>query len=93
MEMIKLKIDVTKILKEHLYKGKKGTYLDAIIIPTPNSEYQDAMIKQDIGKERRDDAPIIGGADVLMRRDDSNSGQWQAPEPDSQPEPDDDVPF
>lgn len=31
MKMIQVKIDVSKINKEKLYKGEKGTYLDAVI--------------------------------------------------------------
>ena len=52
--MITLNIDVMKIDKERLYKGKKGTYLDAVLIETPNSEYGDYMIVQSISKEERD---------------------------------------
>lgn len=60
--MITAKIDVTKIRKELLFKGKKGTYLDIAIIDRP-SEYGDGYIVQDIGKERREAGergPIIG---------------------------------
>jgi len=64
--MIKGKIDVTKIDKSALFKGKKGTYLDIALIETPNSKYSDThMIVQDIGKERRDageKGPILGNA-------------------------------
>lgn len=96
MELIKLKINVSKILKEHLFRGEKGVYLDAVLIPTPNSQYQDAMVKQDLGKEAREageEGPIIGGGKVIQRR------QGSRPEPDSQARPsndvppDDDVPF
>jgi len=48
------RIDVTKINKSRLFKGKKGTYLDFVIIDTPNSEYGDAMIVESISKEERD---------------------------------------
>lgn len=30
-QLLKLSIDVTKITKEKLYKGKKGTYLDLVV--------------------------------------------------------------
>lgn len=52
--MIKLNLDVTKISKDRLFTGKKGTYLNAVLIPTPNSEYGDYMIVEDITKEERE---------------------------------------
>lgn len=96
MELIKLKINVSKILKEHLFRGEKGVYLDAVLIPTPNSQYQDAMVKQDLGKEARErgeDGPIIGGGKVIQRRGE-NRGTTQPQQPDTPPDGgDDDVPF
>lgn len=65
-DKILLKIDVTKIDKDRLYQGKKGKYLDAILIPTPDSQYdQDFMICQSVSKEEREAGtrgPIIGNA-------------------------------
>ena len=93
MELIKLKINVSKIQKEALFRGEKGVYLDAVMIPTPNSQYQDAMIKQDLSKEARErgeEGPIIGGGTILNRRE-QNAPPSQ-PEP-PQDAPDDDVPF
>ena len=52
--MITIKIDVTKISKERLYKGAKGTYLNAVLIPTPESEYGDYMIIEETSKEERE---------------------------------------
>lgn len=63
--MISIKIDVTKIDKNRLFEGKKGTYLDAIMIETPNSEYGDYMIKQSVSKEEREsgiEGNILGNA-------------------------------
>ena len=66
MNGIKIKIDVTKIDKSALYKGAKGTYLDAVMWPTPDSQYgDDYRIVQDLGKEARDagkKGAIIGNA-------------------------------
>lgn len=73
--MIKLHIDVTKIDKEKLFKGEKGTYLDCVLIPTPNSPYSDYMIVQDTTKEEREagiKGTILGNAKELKK-----------PEPDS----------
>ena len=67
--MITGKIDVTKIDKASLYRGKKGTYLDLVLIETPNDKYgNDYMIKQDIPKARRDageQGPIVGNAKLI----------------------------
>lgn len=51
--MIKIKLDVSKIQKDRLFKGAKGTYLDCTLLETPNSEYGDYMIVQDVTKEER----------------------------------------
>ena len=54
MKTITLKIDVSKIDKSRLFEGKKGTYLDAVLIPTPDNEYGDThMIVQSVSKEER----------------------------------------
>ncbi len=50
---ISLKIDVSKIDKSRLFKGAKGTYLDAILIETPEGKYGDYMIAQSVSKEER----------------------------------------
>lgn len=63
--MITAKINVSKIDKNRLYKGEKGVYLDVVLVPTPNSEFQDYLIKQNTTKEEREkgvELPIIGGA-------------------------------
>ena len=63
---IKAKINVTKILKEHLFKGKNVTYLNLVIWPNKDGtgEYGDTHgIKQEISKEARDAGekePFIG---------------------------------
>ena len=70
--MISLNIDVTKIKKERLYKGAKGTYLDAVLIPTPNSEYGVYMIVESISKEEREagnKGTILGNAKNIVKRD------------------------
>lgn len=64
--IIAAKIDVKKISKDDLYVGKKGTYLDAILIPNKDgqSEYgDDGFIVQGVSKEKREAGergPIIG---------------------------------
>ena len=68
--MISIKIDVTKITESRLFKGKKGTYLNCVLIPTPNSEYGDYMIVEDISKEERDQGvkgAILGNAKIFKK--------------------------
>lgn len=66
MSKIAVKIDVKKISKDDLYAGKKGTYLDAILIPNKDgaSDYgDDGFVVQGVTKEKRDAGergPIIG---------------------------------
>lgn len=62
--MITLKINLSKIEKEKLYKGEKGIYLDLVMFETPNNEFNDYIIKQSITKEEREqgkEMPICGG--------------------------------
>jgi hypothetical protein len=73
MEPISIKIDVTKIDKDALYKGEKGTYLTLTVWPTkdgmPDQYGNDASVKQDLGKDRRDEkAPYIGNAKIIKRK-------------------------
>ena len=77
MEIIAGKINVTKIAKEKLFKGKSGTYLDIVLIPTKQSNYGDErdenthMIVQSATKEERlagNKGNIIGNAKCLATR-------------------------
>ena len=66
--MISLSIDVTKIKKEKLYKGAKGTYLNCVLIETPNSKYADYMVVESISKEERDagnKGTILGDGKII----------------------------
>lgn len=69
--MITGKIDVSKIDKSKLFKGEKGTYLDIILIETPNGQYGDYMIAQSVSKEER--AAGVKGA-ILGNAKNLNSG-------------------
>ena len=90
MKLITGKIDVKKIDKARLFEGKKGTYLDIVLIPVPNSEYSDYMIVQKTSKD--EDSIILGNASILSRT--------STTEPENDTEPDvlgdetsDDLPF
>lgn len=82
-DLIAIKIDVTKILKEHLFQGKNGAkYLDAILVPSPQSQYGDShFIAQGLPKELREQGkkgPIIGNAKVLASK---GGAQQRKPQP------------
>ena len=69
--MIVAKIDVNKIEKHRLYKGEKGTYLNVVLIETPESPYDDFMIVQEIPKEERkagNQGVILGNARILAKK-------------------------
>ena len=53
---VSLKIDVTKIDKARLFKGQKGTYLDATVfidLCEADQYGNHGMITQDVSKEER----------------------------------------
>lgn len=55
LPIITLKIDVTKIEKQRLFKGEKGTYLDVILLPAKDNQYgDDYMVCQRVTKEERE---------------------------------------
>ena len=67
---IALKIDVAKIDKNRLYRGDKGTYLDAVLMfDTEEGHYgQNGMIVQSVSKDERLSGvkgEILGNAKLL----------------------------
>lgn len=92
MEMISINIDVTKIDKRRLVKGAKGTYLEMVLIPTPNNKFDnDYMVVESVSKEEREaqvKGTILGNGKVIGRK------TQNAPAPVANPiGDDDDVPF
>jgi len=65
-DTIQIKMNVKLIDKSRLYEGKKGLYLNAVLIPTPNNQYgDDFMIVEASTKEERDaghKGKILGNA-------------------------------
>lgn len=63
---IKLKLNVSRILKDHLYPGKNGKYLDLVAWPNKNGADQYGnthFVCQEVSREARDKGekgPIIG---------------------------------
>jgi len=54
--ILRLSLDVSKIDKSKLYKGKKGIYLNAAVLLKDESDQygNDGMIVQDVSKEERE---------------------------------------
>jgi hypothetical protein len=83
---VNLKIDVSKIKKEHLFKGEKGAYLDltAFINVDEQGQYGDnGMVTQNWKDQQKGEGPILGNAKVFWR-DDGHQAQ-QAPKQQSAP--------
>ena len=77
-KLIAIKIDVTKIDKERLYQGKKGSYLDAtVFLNDEEGQYGDnGMITQSVSKEEREagvKGAILGNVKILGEFGDNNS--------------------
>lgn len=91
---IALKIDVTKIDKSRLYRGKKGTYLDAVLFfDEQEDQYgNNGMITQSVSKEERDKGvkgEILGNAKLLYAEEKPASNEI----PDDFEDIDDSLPF
>lgn len=87
-QLIKGSIDVLKINKDKLFAGKKGKYLNIVLIPTPNSEYGDWMIVEETSEDERkagERGTILGNAKVLVKKDEVSQ--------EKKSEPKDDMPF
>lgn len=75
---VRLKIDVSKIKKEHLFKGKNGIYLDAtVFLDVDNKDQYDnnGMITQSWKDQAKNEGPILGNAQVFW-----SDGQQSAPQ-------------
>jgi len=91
------KIDVTKIDKSFLFKGKSGTYLDVALIPNKSGRDQygnDGMIVQSVSKQARQEGkkgPILGNyVDMDQRHSEPKQKTVSATDPIG---PEDDIPF
>lgn len=80
---VSLRIDVTKIDKDRLYKGEKGTYLDVttfIDTETQDKFGNNGMVTQSVTEDERKAkirGAILGNNKVFMNQD--SGGQPQAP--------------
>lgn len=96
------KVDVTKILKEHLFQGSKGKYLDITMFVNldEQGEYGDnGMITQSWKDQQKGEGPILGNVKVFWRDDGQQAQQGQSVSQGvgKMPEPiddfEDDIPF
>jgi hypothetical protein len=74
-QLIKASIDVLKINKDKLFAGKKGKYLNIVLIPTPNSEYGDWMIVEETSEDERkagEKGTILGNAKALVKKEEGS---------------------
>ena len=73
MDLINIQINVSEIDKNKLFEGKKGKYLNAVLIPTPGNQYgNDYMIVQSITKEERergDKGKVLGNAKIHVKQE------------------------
>lgn len=82
---ISVKIDVLKIDKARLFKGEKGTYLDATILmkDEPDQYGNIGMIVQNITKEEREagqKGAILGNVKWIQKANTPITQGQQAPE-------------
>lgn len=77
--MITGRIDVTKIAKDRLYYGKKGTYLNFVLIETPDSKFgADYMVKENVSAEDRKKGvkgAILGDAKIFAVKTEDEQAQ------------------
>lgn len=69
-QTIAIKIDVSKITKARLFKGEKGTYLDAVLFLNEEADQygNHGMIVESVTKEERaagTRGPILGNVKVI----------------------------
>lgn len=96
---VSLKIDVTKIDKNRLFKGEKGTYLDAtafIDLEGFDQYGYSGMITQDVTKEEKDagtKGAILGNSKVFWKGEGGQQQQAPAQQSQSFDNFEDDLPF
>ena len=101
-QIIRIKIDVTKLDKTAFFKGAKGTYAELTYFynDDPNLQFgKNGGVKQDLGKDRRDEeAPFIGDGTIVPGSqkvgpapEQTTNTKADAPEQDN--DDNDDIPF
>jgi len=102
---VSVKLNLSKIDKARLFKGEKGTYLDATMFIDLDNQRQfgdNGMITQDVSKEEREQGvkgAILGNVKVFYKDGGANlahdpSAKQANPQGQAQAEGfDDDIPF
>lgn len=52
--MIKISLNVTNIPKEKIFQGKKGKYLDLVLVDRPDDYGNDGFVSVDVSKAERE---------------------------------------
>lgn len=68
---ISINVNVDKIDKSKIFKGKKGRYIDLVLFETPESDYGDYMVKQ--RAEAGAKTPILGNGKYFKPKDDKGA--------------------
>lgn len=67
--IIKLNINLSKLDKTAFHKGKNGTYCDLAVFVNDDGQQDqygnDASVKQDLGKDRRDEKLYVGNGKIV----------------------------
>lgn len=74
-QIIRCRIDVSKIDKKRIFSGEKGRWYDFAVIESP-SKYNDFIIVEEISREERDAGnrgTIIGNGKLPGKRDERQS--------------------
>ena len=84
-KLISIKIDVTKIDKDRLYKGAKGTYLDAQVFLNDEADQygNHGMITQQVSKDERESGQkgaILGNVKVIGEYADKGGAKKTEPD-------------
>lgn len=77
---VSLKIDVSKIEKARMFKGQKGTYLDATVFIDVDEQDQygnNGMITQSWKDQQKGEGAILGNAKVFWRDHGAPQSQHQ----------------
>jgi hypothetical protein len=72
---ISISVNVDKVDKKKLYKGKKGRYLDLYLWETPDSDYGDYLVKQ---RGEGEKLPILGNGKYFKPRKEGGGGKKKA---------------